>query len=299
MLDLTIIIVNYNTKKLTLSCINSIKKSKPNISYQIVIVDNGSKEDIQKELKRNYPGIKFISSAKNLGFAGGNNIALGKTEGDSHFYLLLNSDTKVTNGALDSLVAFAKKSNSGISSCRLINPDGSFQPNAGRLPNLLPVFFWLSGLDDILRFIIKLPSYQERDASYYKGDIEVGWISGSVMLIDKSVINKTGLMDDQIFMYGEDVDYCFRAKNDGFYVGWTNNAEIMHIGGASSPKARYSQWLGEFQGLLYLYKKHFNVISVLILKLLMYIFIFIRIIAFYVVGKPDYAKTYAKILKDL
>ena len=299
MLDLTVVIINYNTKKLTLACIDSIYKSRPKISFQIVVIDNGSKEDIKKAIKEKYPDIKYIRSNKNLGFAGGNNLALKKTKGQSKYYLLLNSDTNVYKGSLDSLVDYARKEKVGISSCRLINSDGSFQPNAGKLPSPLPVFYWLSGLDDILRFLVKLPSYQERDVSYYGDDANVGWVSGSVMLIDRKVINKIGLMDDEIFMYGEDVDYCLRATNDGFGVGWTKSGEIMHIGGASSTEARYGQWLGEFRGLLYLYKKHYNTIYAFVLRFFMYLFILARIIAFFVICKPGYAKTYAKVFKNL
>ncbi|MFC1710105.1 glycosyltransferase family 2 protein [Patescibacteria group bacterium] len=299
MLDLTIIIINFNTKDLTLACLNSIYKSKPKLSFQIVVIDNASKQDIKKDLKNKFPNVKFIKSNKNLGFAGGNNKVIRKIKGESKYYLLLNSDTKVFKGSLDALKNYAKENEIGIASCKLTNPDGSFQPNAGRLPKPLPVFFWLSGLDDVLRFIVKLPSYQERNESYYEFDREVGWVSGSVMLIDEKVITTTGLLDEKIFMYCEDTDYCLRATKDGFKVGWTKSTKIMHIGGASSVKARYIQWLGEFKGLLYLYKKHYNTFLMYLLKITLYIFIFIRVIAFYIVGKPENAKTYAKILKNL
>ena len=299
MKTLSVIILNYNTKDLTLDCIESILSKKIKHDIEVVVVDNGSKDGSVEAIKAKYSDVKVYESSKNVGFSKGNNIGLRKIYKNSKYCLLLNSDTYVLEGSLDNLIDFISKSDYSVVSCKLLSPDKTFQPNAGNLPTLFPVFIWLSGLDDIFRKLVRLPSYQERGEGYYKNNAQVGWVSGSVMLIKSTLIDKIGLLDENIFMYAEDVDYCWRANEAGEKVGWTDKSQIIHIGGASSVKPQYKQWLGEFKGLIYLYDKHYGSLRKFVLKLLMYIFIFIRAIAFGLVGKSEHAKTYAKILKEL
>lgn len=293
MLDLSIIILNFNTKELTLKCLESIFKAKINANFEVIVVDNHSADDSVKEIKTHFPKVKIITSDINRGFAGGNNLALSQVK--SEFSLLLNSDTEVEVGSIDSLISEARKFQFGITSCKLKNLDGSFQPNAGQLPTLMPVFFWLSGLDDILKQVSIL-SYQERSSNYYSGTREVGWVSGAVMLINNEVCKKIGFLDDKIFMYGEDVEFCLKARRAGFKVGWTETAEITHLGGGSFNQPKFNQWAGEFRGLLYIYKKYYGNLAALGLKVLFYIFIILRILAFLFLGRLNYAKTYAKVI---
>src|SRR5581483_11916895 len=127
----------------------------------------------------------------------------------------------------------------------------------------------------------------------------VGWVSGSAICFRKEVLEKVGLWDDHIFMYGEDVDYAIRAKRLGFNIGFVKGATITHIGGASSKDAHFKQWLGEFKGILYLYKKYKGNLRAQIVKLAIYKAIILRIIAFSVLQKKDNVKTYVNILKSL
>lgn len=299
MLDLTIVILNYNTKDLTLKCLKSIFKRKWNTAFEVWAVDNASTDTSVEEIKKNFPKVKLIASNKNLGFSKGNNLALRKTYKKARYSLLLNSDTEVLPRSLDNLIKFAENSGAGIASCKLLNPDGSFQPNGGELPRFLPMFFWLSGIDDIFRKILPLPSFHREDEKYYQNRKKVGWVSGSVMLIKNTVFEKIGFLDGKIFMYGEDVDFCWRAKKAGFKNLWTNKAEIVHIGGASFDKAELNQWSGELKGLFYLYNKYYGYIAVIGLRLLVYFFTVLRIIAFFILGKRDYAKTYAKVITKI
>ncbi len=297
MTELAIVIVNYKTKELILKCLKSIYASQPIIKFEIWVVDNNSSDNSEPVIKENFSQVNLIVSEKNLGFSGGNNLALRQAK--AKYYLLLNSDTEITNHALDKLYKFAETSDFGIVSCKLLNPDGSFQPNGGGLPTIPPLFFWLSGLDDILTKFIKISSYQSRDKKYYVNNKQVGWVSGSVMLIKDEVIRKVGFLDDKIFMYGEDVEYCFRANNAGYKVGWTDSAEIIHLGGGSYKIPKYNQWIGEFKGLIYIYNKFFGFYMALLVRILFYIFILARIIGFLIFGKISYSRTYAKILINL
>lgn len=297
MLDLAIVIINYKTKELTLKCLKSIFQSTPKINFDVWIVDNNSADNSINAIKKDFPKINYIESKENLGFSGGNNLALRQAK--AKYYLLLNSDTEIIDGALDNLIEFTENSDFGICSCKLLNPDGTFQPNGGELPTPIPLLSWLSGVDDIFGKLFKIKSYQSREEQYFKNKKSVGWISGSVMLIKNEVIEKIGFLDDRIFMYGEDVEYCWRAKKAGFKVGWTDTAEIIHLGGASSQTPKYNQWMGEFKGLIYIYEKFQGLCMALFLKISFYVFIFARIIGFLVFGKISYSRIYAKIFINL
>lgn len=297
MVNLAIIIINFNTEELILRCLESIFKYKSQSKFEVWVVDNNSTDNSVSSIKKHFSEVNLIESNENLGFAGGNNLALKKVE--ANYYLLLNSDTEVKNQSIDNLVKFAASSDFGICSCQLTNSNGGFQPNGGELPAFFPVIVWLSGLDDIFNKFIKIRSYQARNKDYYFDKMRIGWVSGSVMLIKKEVIKKIGLLDEKIFMYGEDVEYCYRAKNAGYKIGWTNQAEMVHIGGASSKTPRYNQWMGEFKGLLYIYNKFLGLYITLWVKVLFYFFILARIIGFFIFGKISYSRTYAKIFINL
>ncbi len=300
MIDLLVVVLNYNTKRVTQECLKSLSSCKRKINVKIVLVDNNSSDGSVSYLKPRFPDVLFLESKKNLGFAGGNNLALKRFYKEAKYCLLLNSDTKVKKGFFDNLFDFAEQSCFEIVSPKILNPDLSFQPNGGHLPYFLPVFFWLSGLDDIFRKVgIKLPSYQERNLGFYKRSKELGWLAGTALMIKSEVFEKIGFLDDNIFMYGEDVEFCLRAKKRGLRVGWTDKAEVIHYGGGSLEEPHFSQWLGEFRGLLYIYRKHFSGWQAFVLKVLIYFFVFLRIIAFWVAGKSEYAKVYAKILKNI
>lgn len=294
--DLAILILNYNTKMLTTDCIKSIVKS--NDGYDIYLIDNASSDGTVEEIKKLFHKVIVIKNKNNYGFAKGYCEGLKKINKVYKYYLILNSDT-VINNSLSKWIEVAEARGYDISGCKILNTDDSLQPSTGSLPNLLPVFFWISGLDDITRKVVKLPSYQERNVKFYLGSKKAGWVSGTAMLIRDNVIKNIGFLDEKIFMYGEDVEFCLRAKKHRFVTGWVSDVSIKHIGGASSDKAQYKQWLGELRGLEYIYKKHFGKFHNLILKVLIKVFIPIRAIAFYVVGKKDYARTYFQIYKEV
>lgn len=297
MVDLSVVILSYNTKNITLSCLTSIYKSKTSYSFEVLVVDNASGDDSVKAIKQEFPQLKLIESKVNLGFTGGNNLGIKHSNGK--YVLLLNSDTEVFSNSLENLLQYAEQNRADILACKLVYPDGTFQPNGGELPTLFPLFSWLSGIDDIFRRFYRLPSYQERSNRYYQNGKGMGWVSGAVMLISKQVIDTIGGLDDQIFMYGEDVDYCWRAKQAGFKVVWTDEAVVMHIGGASSPNPRFNQWKGEFLGLLYLYNKYYGRLGAGILRLFIILFIVLRMLIFILLGRINYAQTYGTILKHL
>lgn len=296
MKELSIIILSYNTKELLRKCLTSIFNRNWKHTIEVWVVDNASSDHSVEMVKKEFQNAHLIESEKNLGFAGGNNIALRKIE--SKYYLLLNSDTEVTDNSMDNLIEAMKVNNFDLITCKLTNPDGSMQPNAGDLPFGFALFNWLFGIDDIPVIKNVLPSFHKTSPKYFKNEKETGWISGTALMFTHEVLKKVGFLDENIFMYCEDVDYCIRAKKAGFSIGWIEKPVIKHIGGASSDDPKYRQWSGEFKQLIYLYKKYFGNIAAFNLKILIYLAIIFRIFAFSIIGKKTYAKIYLKILRE-
>lgn len=293
--DLTVIILSFNTKDMLKSCLESIFSKQWRYNVEVVVVDNASSDGSFAMVKNCFPQVKLIQSEKNLGFAGGNNLGLRKEK--SKYYLLLNSDTVILDNTLDNLVEFMERTVYDIGSCKLLNKDRSLQPNGGDLPVGGSLFFWIAGWDDLIPIIGKcLPSFHRKFTDFYRGERDIGWVSGSAMIIGEVVIKKIGFLDDKIFMYGEDVEYCLRAKRAGFRIGWTERAQIVHFGGGSSKNPALSQWVGEFRGLVYIYRKYFGRAESVLLRILIYTFTIIRAIAFLVIGKPHISRTYAKVI---
>lgn len=296
-MKLAVLILNYNTKDLLENCLKSLFE---NLSSEtkIVVIDNNSSDGSVEMVKKKFPEAEIIENQQNLGYSSGNNVGLKKVK--AKFYLLLNSDTLVLKDSLKNLINFAKTEPFGIISCKLIFENGRFQPNAGDLPFGVAFFNWLSGIDGLLeKFGIDTPSFHKNSIFFYTKSKKVGWVSGTAMLIKSETIDKIGYLDESIFMYGEDVEYCYRALKEGINTGWTNVATIVHIQGGSSKDPNFKQWLGEFKGVLHIYKKYFGILGFLTINLSVRFFVILRIIFLALTGKLNISKTYAKVFINL
>jgi len=252
----SIIILSWNTKKLLKQCLGSIlnncKSERRNkVVAEIIVIDNGSTDGSVKYLRdlelKKYRNIelKIILNEKNLGFGAGNNQGMKAASGQ--YFLLLNSDTIVKNQAWLKMAEFMDRNPKvGVVGCRLLNPDGSWQPSCGYFPNLAVAFLMLFAehwLGSLVRFSPKKPK-------------EVDWVMGAAMMIRPKVIEKAGLMDEGIFMYMDEVEWCWRIKKAGWKIMFWPGAEIVHFGGGSSPSGRKWPIVNIYRGLLYFYQKH-------------------------------------------
>lgn len=277
---LSIIIVSYNTKALTLQTLASVEASlqkapKLKAETEIFVVDNdstdGSKEALSK-LKTHYQHFHFIESKQNVGFAGANNLAIEKAVGK--YVLLLNSDTVVQDDALAKMVeAFeahplhedtavlertaGRLDRLGVLSLALQNQDGTHQPQGGSFPTLLSLATHMLFLDDIPVIGKLLPSTQHTGRNVHQPQsalYQVDWLGGTAMMIRKEVFAEVGLLDNNIFMYGEDIEFCMRAKFHHWDVAILPTAHIVHIGSASSSSK--NAIIGEIKGYVYIWAKH-------------------------------------------
>jgi GT2 family glycosyltransferase len=252
----SIIIPSWNTKKLLKQCLGSIlnnckSKRKNKVVAEVIVIDNGSTDGTVKYLRdlelKKYRNIelKIILNKRNLGFGAGNNQGMRLAKGK--YFLLLNSDTIVKNQAWLKMAEFMDRNPKvGVVGCRLLNPDGSWQPSCGYFPNLAVAFLMIFAehwLGSLVRFSPKKLK-------------EVDWVMGAAMMIRPKVIEKAGLMDEGIFMYMDEVEWCWRIKKAGWKIMFWPGAEIIHLGGGSSPEGRKWPIVNIYRGLLYFYQKH-------------------------------------------
>jgi GT2 family glycosyltransferase len=229
MVELSIIIVSFNTKDLTINCLKSILDSGCILPYEIIVVDNGSLDGSVKAIKKfiqsekDSRNIYLIRNRSNIGFARANNQGIKKAKGK--YILLLNSDTKVVPSSLDKLVKYAdKKKDAGVVGARLLNSDKSIQSSVYRLPTITRAIkqYWFAkeGL---------LDKYYPKSGK----PTEVEAVVGAVFLITPQARTKVGRLNNRYFMYYEDLDYCRRVLKSGLKVYYLPSAKIIHYHGAS------------------------------------------------------------------
>lgn len=294
---LTIAIVSYNTSKILESCLNSVFNVLNNDGFihdaEVIIVDNGSSDGSPKMVKEKFPKARMILNKKNLGFAKANNQAIKLSA--SEFVLLLNSDAKLTNGSLSKLLTTLKTHPEiGAIGPKLLNSDHSIQPSCGFLPNLFKVLVWMLFLDDIPILQNFLNPYHIENTRFYNNSHFVDWVSGACMLIRRKAFDKAGLLDEKIFMYGEEVELCIRIRSSGYRIFYLESACVYHLKGASG-KGEQSGITEEFAALKYIYKKHKPLWQQVSLSLLLKLGALLRIVLFGIIwGSPKSKSLYAK-----
>ncbi len=261
--DLSIIIINYCTYDLTKQAIESIINKDYSFDYEIIIVDNASdddsipklKEDFQYELKEGL--INFIINTENNGFAYANNLALKTIK--STYVLLLNSDTIIIKDCLNECLQYMEANkNIGALGCKIKLPDGSLDKACRRsYPDVHVSFYRMTGLSKLFpqskRFAKYNLTYLDENGTY-----NVDSLSGAFMLLRSEVVNHVGLLDEEFFMYGEDIDYCYRIKEAGWKVVYYGEAEIIHYKGASSKKQETKLLYEFYKSMHIFYNKHYQ-----------------------------------------
>ena len=231
-MDLSIIVVSYNTRDLTLGCIRSIYKETRDISFEVIVVDNASSDGSADALEAEFPSMRLVRSSSNDGFAAANNQAAEIASGSQ--LLLLNPDTIVLDGAVQKLVQFARDNrNFAIFGGRTIFEDGSLNPEScWRRPTLWSTLCSATGLSSFLRGSVLFDS--ESYGHWQRDSVrEVDIVSGCFFLISKKLWDELGGFDTEYFMYGEEADLCLRARHMGHKAVIFPGAVIVHHGGRS------------------------------------------------------------------
>ena len=251
-MDLSIVIVNYGTFELTKNTVESVLKYSYPFSVEIIVVDNASPDDSLSRLRQYFnEKVKFIPAEKNKGFAAGNNLALRTVE--SKYVLLLNSDTVVWENTLIDIYDYMESNlDVGACGCQVLLEDNSLDKACKRsFPNVKNSFFRL----------FHIPT-KSKDDNYNlnnlddNGVYEIDCLTGAFIFTRKEVLDSIGLLDETFFMYGEDIDLCYRIKQAGWKIIYYGKDKITHFKGASSKKQR-PKLIYEFYRAMYVYyKKH-------------------------------------------
>ena len=264
-MDLTVAIVSYNAKDELTACLESIFASTQLGSFEVIVADNASADGTVGALAERFPQVRVIASAENLGFGRASNLCWH--EAKSSLVLFLNSDTVVSDRALDRLVAIARKHpEAGAVGPRLLYPDGEIQMSFGAMPGIASELLqklWNAGYargKGPLRSAVRKRYSRERT---------VDWVSAACLLTRRDTLETINGFDETFFLYSEDADLCARIRATGALILFTPEVEIVHLLGRSAEKNRDRAVYESHRSRLYFYEKHQGRLEVLLLKLYM------------------------------
>lgn len=253
--EISIIIVNRNQSDLLLNCLKSIFDNPCRRNFEIIVVDNASTDDSVRLVEQHFKNVKLIKNQTNTGFSAANNRALKIADG--RFILSLNSDTIILKDSIDILAEFLEKtSQAALCAPKLLNPDGSIQPN---------VYHFTTFRSILARYtIFKYFGLFKKDRDFYKMRhfsydhiIEIDRPMGAAMMAKKDALEKINNFDEEFFFYFEDADICLRLKKTGFKIYFIPDAQIIHIGGASSQSlGRHKTDMMFYRSMFYYFRKH-------------------------------------------
>jgi hypothetical protein len=229
LIDVSVIFVSYNTEEMTKKAIALVKQSLPQLNIEIFVIDNASKDGSAEMIRQEFPEIHLIINKTNVGFGRANNQALPFVHG--RYILLLNTDAFVDPDTIQKTVDFMESNpKTGILGVRLLGRDGVLQPSCRYFPTPINSFLFRTGLNKLFTSV-KMVDDMTWDHDQVR---DCDWVPGCYYLIRKDVIDQVGLFDPRYFLYSEEVDHCFSAKNAGWNVTYFPYASVVHIGGESA-----------------------------------------------------------------
>jgi len=266
MIDLSIIIVNYNNRQFLADCLNSIYQPGNNLSLEVIFVDNNSSDDSVDFVKQRFPQVRIIQNKTNVGFSKANNKGLAVYQG--RCALLLNTDTIVKPGSLGQMVRFLDANqNIGAVGPQLLNTDGTPQHQGA----LLAKKFWLSNKP-----------------------VSVDYVLGAALMVRREIVDKIGGLDENFFFSNDDLDWCRRIRKAGWPIYFVPQAQIIHHGGLTTKHFSCKAFVEGFRGGLYFAKKHYGRLVYQIYRFILILGLLIMIPA--MLGNKDKLTAYCEIL---
>ena len=257
LVDLSIVIVNWNTRELLWCCLTSIRAKTQRITYETLVVDNASTDGSAAMVLENVPDVVLMQNEENIGFARANNQAIRRSRG--RYILLLNPDTIVLDNALGQMVTFADaRPQIGALGCKILTTDGSIDFRcARRFPSLLTELFSRT------RFSKRFPHHPLFGRFLmgnwdHNSSREAECLVGSCMMVRREVIEQVGLLDEDFFMYGEDIEWCYRINKAGWQIFYYSEPQIVHIGGRSTEQDRAEMGIEYLRSMTLFFRKRYG-----------------------------------------
>lgn len=236
LVDISVIIVSYNTGDILIPCLQSLYKSKGDFSMEVLVIDNASSDNSLSLVEENFPQVRLFANSENLGFAAACN--QGYQHSTGRYLLLLNSDAFVSEEALQNALLFMDSHpDCGLCAGKQVTPEGQLKPSARQFPSVLSKLLIMSGLQD--RYPSS-PFFGQADYRYFdhESPLLVDWAPGAFNLIRRQMLDEIGFFDERYYMYFEEVDLCLRAQKAGWKSFFIPDAVVSHIGGASAQKRK-------------------------------------------------------------
>ena len=274
-MDVSVIIVNWNTKELLRDCLSSVYEHAGNIDYEIIVIDNASTDGSASMVKNDFRQVILIKNSDNRGFATANN--QGMTVAKGRYVLLLNSDTIVLDNSIANTVRFADENpRAAVTGCRVLNPDRTLQRTCFMFPSILNM---LLSITYLYKLFPKSRFFGREQMTWWgRNDVrQVDVVTGCFMLVRRKAIEQAGMMDEQFFMYGEETDWCYRFRQKGWKVMFAPVGEIIHFGGQSTAQKPVAMIVQLRLSILKFMKKHYSRPAYLIARLLVALFFAIRL----------------------
>ena len=255
-MKLTVVIVNYNVKHYLYQCLESLYRALKGIEAEVFVVDNHSRDGSINYVSRRFPNVNYVESNHNLGFARANNIAIRESEGE--YVLLLNPDTFVGENTIHHVLDFMESHpEAGGAGVQMLKSDGTKAMESRRgLPTPMTAFYKMVGL------CRRYPEHK-RFAHYYMSylpwdePVEIEVISGAFCMLRRSALDAVGLLDEDFFMYGEDIDLSYRLIKGG-YQNWYLPERILHYKGESTQKSSFRYVHVFYEAMLIFFRKHYG-----------------------------------------
>ena len=278
-MDVSIIIVNYNTKELLRNCLESIFKQTKNIFFEVIVVDNDSLDESIAMIKSEFPQVILIENKENLGFGTANNRGVAVSSGE--YILFLNSDTVLRNNAILLFYNYARKNNKSLLGGYLIDENNnvihSYENYSKPIKSLIRLLYY--SFPALLKLKLFLFS-EKKQLSSTVSCLMVDYITGADLFINKTVFKEIGGFDENIFMYFEDDDLCRRAKKYGYASFIIPGLRIVHLEGKSISSKGEKLLIYE-ESLIYYFRKHYMGLEYFAVNILLLIYIFLRFLSPY------------------
>ncbi|MSQ24361.1 MAG: glycosyltransferase family 2 protein [Chloroflexi bacterium] len=255
-MDLSVVVLNYNTRDLLRGCLRCVEQTQ-GASMEVFVVDNASGDGSADMVEAEFPGFCLIRSPRNGGYAYGNNLALSRAGG--RYLLLLNPDTEFGPTVLADMVEYMDSHpDVGAAGPKIVLPDGRLDLACRRaFPTPAVAFYRLSGLS---RLFPRSARFGRYNFTYLDPDeeAEVDSVVGAFMLVRREAVEQVGLLDERFFMYGEDLDWAYRMKGEGWHIRYNPRVKVVHQKGASSRQASQRTTVAFYRSMYLFHQKHFS-----------------------------------------